>query len=261
MLGAIVGDIVGSIYEWDNIKTKKFPLFQDTCFFTDDTVCTVALADCIMNEGNPTEYLQDYCRKYPNRGYGGMFADWIELNNPQPYHSFGNGSAMRISPVANYLNDWDIIEKKTIEYTEVTHNHSQGVIGAMAVSEAIFKGRNQSKDSYPNKEYLVDILMKYYPSFDVSETVDSLRTWYRFNETCQGTVPQALICTIYSTSFEDAIRNAISIGGDSDTLAAIVGSMAEAFYGEIPDVIVDQTMRRLPKEFISIIQNFYDKRI
>jgi len=252
MIGAIVGDIVGSIYEWDNIKTKEFPLFTDECFYTDDTVCTVALADCLMTGGDPTKYLQDYCRRYPGRGYGGMFAEWINLKNPKPYNSFGNGAAMRISPVALALSDWLVIEATVIEYTSVTHNHPLGIAGALATSEAIFKGKTAT-----DKGYLVDVLMKYYPTFDVTETVDTLRPHYRFNETCQATVPQAIVCVIYSTDFEDAIRNAISIGGDSDTLAAIAGSIAEAHYKGVPAHIKAQALNKLTPEFLKVVEDFY----
>lgn len=251
MIGAIVGDVVGSIYEWDNHRSKDFPLFKDECFFTDDTVCTVALADCLMSNGDPTKYLQDYCRKFPNRGYGGMFAEWIDYKNPKPYNSFGNGAAMRISPVALALTDWDSVERKTIEFTEVTHNHPLGIAGALATSEAIFRAKTAT-----DKAFLVDLLLKYYPTYDVTETVDTLRPHYRFNETCQGTVPQALTCVIYSTDFEDAIRNAISVGGDSDTLAAIVGGIAESLYKGVPSDIQAQVLNRLPDTFVSVIERF-----
>lgn len=253
MIGAIVGDIVGSIYEWDNIKTKEFPLFTDECFYTDDTVCTVALADCLMSGGDSTKYLQDYCRRYPGRGYGGMFAEWINLKNPKPYNSYGNGAAMRISPVALALSDWLAIEATVVEYTSVTHNHPLGIAGALATSEAIFKGKRAT-----DKSYLVDVLMKYYPTFDMSETVDTLRPHYRFNETCQATVPQAIVCVIYSTDFEDAIRNAISIGGDSDTLAAIAGSIAEAHYKGVPAHIKAQALNKLTPEFLKVVEDFYN---
>tara|TARA_R110000868_G_scaffold320909_12_gene581954 strand:+ start:1096 stop:1887 length:792 start_codon:yes stop_codon:yes gene_type:complete len=252
MIGAIVGDIVGSIYEWDNIKTKDFPLFKDECFYTDDTVCTLALADCLMSRGNPTKYLQDYCRRYPGRGYGGMFKEWIYLENPKPYYSYGNGAAMRISSLGLGLSDWDEIEKKVIEYTSVTHNHPLGLAGALATSEAIFKGKTAT-----DKGYLVDVLMKYYPTFNISETVDTLRPHYSFNETCQGTVPQAIICVLYSTDFEDAIRNAISLGGDSDTLAAIAGSIAEAFYKGVPLSIKEQALNKLTGNFRKVVEDFY----
>lgn len=254
MIGAIVGDVVGSIYEWDNLRSKEFSLFQETCFFTDDTVCTVALAKCLTDNGNPVEYLQTICQQYPYSGYGGMFREWINLKNPKPYHSFGNGAAMRISSIAFALDDWDEIEKKTVEYTEITHNHPQGIAGALATSEAIFRGKTAT-----DKGYLVDILLKYYPTFDMSETVDSLRNHYRFNETCQGTVPQAILCVLFSTDFEDAIRNAISIGGDSDTVACIAGAIAEAYYKGVPHWIREETMEKLPDSFKDIIKQYHKR--
>jgi len=251
MIGAIIGDVVGSIYEFDNIRTKDFPLFDDCSMYTDDTVCTVALAACLMNDGDPTVYLQEFCRMYPAMSYGSMFGYWIDNPNPKPYNSFGNGAAMRISSVAFALNDWDEIGKKAVEFTSVTHNHPLGIDGALATCEAIHLGKTAT-----DKGYLFDILLKYYPTFDMTETVDSLRTHYRFNETCQGTVPQAILCVIQSTDFEDAIRNAISIGGDSDTVACIAGGIAEAYYKEIPDWIIKETMNRIPVPFVEIIQRF-----
>lgn len=254
MLGAIIGDVIGSVYEWDNIKTKDFPLITDTNFYTDDTVCTVALADCLLQyDGNPTLYLQWYCRKYEGRGYGSMFSRWVDSDSPKPYDSFGNGAAMRISSVAHLLNDWETIRKVTQKYTSVTHNHPLGIDGAMAVSESIYEGKS-TKD----KSILNYILTKYYPKFDLNQTLDSIRPTYEFNETCQETVPQAIMCVIESTSFEDAIRNAISLGGDSDTLACITGSIAEAFY-PIPLSLQFKVMSILPDEFNEIIFNFYAK--
>lgn len=266
MIGAIIGDVVGSVYEFNNIKTKDFPLFSNYSTYTDDTITTVALADCLINNGMPFDYLQKYCNMYddPAGGYGGMFADWVFSDKKEPYNSYGNGAAMRISPVGYAFNDWDLIKEKTIEYTSITHNHPKGIEGALCVSEAIFEGRNRSREGYPNKQYLVDLLLKYYPTYDISETVDTLRPYYRFNETCQGTVPQAITCVIYSTSFEDAIKNAISIGGDSDTLACITGAIAEAFYEEIPDWIIHETFLRIPEPFLTVIDKFkekYDYRI
>lgn len=251
MLGAIIGDVVGSIYEFDNIHTKDFPLFDECSMYTDDTVCTIALADCLMNDGNPVEYLQDYCKKYPSMSYGAMFNEWIYLKDPKPYHSFGNGAAMRVSSVAFAFDDLEKIGWKAVEYTQITHNHKYGIEGALCVCKAIHFAKTAL-----DKSFIVDLLMEYYPTFDLSETVDSIRTWYKFNETCQGTVPQALICVLYSTDFEDAIRNAVSIGGDSDTLACIVGAIAQAYYKKIPDWIIQETMNRIPVPFIGIITEF-----
>ena len=253
MLGAIIGDVVGSIYEWDNVTSRDFPLFDGTekSFFTDDTICTVALADCLMNDGNPVEYLQRYCRKYPNGGYGGRFREWIQLNDPQPYNSWGNGSAMRISPVAFALQNWNEIKTKTIEFTEITHNHEFGIAGALATSEAIYLSKFAE-----NKEFLIDIILKYFPEFDISLSLNEIRPNFKFDESCQGTVPYAMKCVLESNSFESAIRNAIWLGGDCDTTACISGGIAQAYYKEIPDWISFETFKKLPDSFIRIIHEF-----
>lgn len=248
MIGAIIGDIVGSIYEFDNIKTKDFPLFDECSMMTDDTVCSVALADCLLNSGDPVKYLQDYCRRFPSMSYGYNFSRWIDSDNPKPYGSWGNGAAMRISPIAFYLNDWEEIGWKTVKYTEITHNDPQGITGALCTTEAIHFGKTAK-----NKEYLVDLLIKYYPTFDLSLTLNDIRPHFKFDESCQGTVPYAIRCVLESTDFEDAIRNCISLGGDCDTTACIAGAIAQSYYKEIPQWIVEQAKYRLPKTFIGII--------
>ena len=255
MLGAIVGDIVGSVYEWDNIKTKDFPLFREDCFFTDDTVMTCAVAEAIMNGGQKDDFIdamKKYGRMYPDAGYGARFNQWLMTDNREPYNSFGNGSAMRVSPCA-WVMDATTDElpsngKRLAQLSaEVTHNHPEGVKGAMATSDAIFMCRyyfggyygdyQQPINDNPTvcKRLIKEHIEQEY-GYNLSQTLDEIRPTYRFNETCQNTVPQAIIAFLESTDFEDAIRNAISLGGDSDTLAAITGSIAEAAYG-IPDWI------------------------
>lgn len=256
MIGAIIGDIVGSVYEFNNIKKKDFELFNQYSTFTDDTITTVALADCLLNNGDPVWYLQQYCRKYddPAGGYGMSFADWINSEDPKPYNSWGNGAAMRISSVAFALNDWEEIGWKTVKYTEITHNNKFGIEGALATSQAIFLGKS-AKD----KEYLREIINEYYPNFNKIETLDEIRKFYRFNESCLGTVPYAIKCVLDSVNFEDAIRNAISLGGDSDTLACIAGGIAEAYYKEIPNWIVEEARKRLPDDFLEVIDKIHLK--
>ena len=251
MLGAIVGDIVGSVYEWDNIKTKDFPLFREDCFFTDDTVMTCAVAEAIMNGGQKDDFIdamKKYGRMYPDAGYGARFDAWIHSNDRSPYNSFGNGSAMRVSPCA-----W-VMDATTDELpsdgkrlarlsAEVTHNHPEGVKGAMATADAIFMcryflGGDGCDNPAEIKRRIKEHIEKEY-GYDLSKTLDEIRPTYRFNETCQDTVPQAIVAFLESSDFEDAIRNAVSLGGDSDTLAAITGSIAEAAYG-IPDWIKDK---------------------
>ena len=271
MLGAIVGDIVGSVYEWNNIKTKDFPLFSEDCFFTDDTVMTCAIAGAIMNGGLFIDAMKQYGRLYPNADYGARFNAWLKSDNCEPYNSFGNGSAMRVSPCA-WVMDCDVYERTgtwpssrglASLSAEVTHNHPEGVKGAMATADAIFLCRfyfggycreyEQSiNDNHTEcKRRIKDYIEKEY-GYNLSQTLDEIRPNYHFNEICQETVPQAIIAFLESRDFEDAIRNAISLGGDSDTLAAITGSIAEAGYG-IPDWIKDKTYSYLDDHLKDVV--------
>ena len=244
MLGAVIGDMVGSIYEWDNIKKKDFPFFSSECFPTDDSIMTIAVAKAILeNNGqfeglkNKTiEWIQKIGRQYPNCGYGGRFKKWIRSDEPKPYLSFGNGSAMRVSACGWAGDSLEEVQKLSYAVTVITHDHPQGLKGAEATACAIFLARTgHSKD-----EIRAFIEENYY---ELDITLDEIRPFYHFDVTCQGTVPYAIRAFLESDSFEDAIRNAISIGGDSDTLAAITGSIAEAFYG-IPDELREQAIRQ-----------------
>ncbi|MCL1849388.1 MAG: ADP-ribosylglycohydrolase family protein [Clostridiales bacterium] len=228
MLGAIIGDIVGSVYEWNNIKTKDFPLFSEKCFFTDDTVMTIAVADALLNGGSADDFIDSmkkYGKLFPKAGYGGGFRKWLSTGSREPYNSWGNGSAMRVSPCAWFAESLEEAETLAERSAAVTHNHPEGIKGARATAAAIYLARiDTAKDmikAYVETNY----------GYDLSRTLDEIRPNYSFNETCQETVPEAIIAFLESNSFEDAIRNAISLGGDSDTLAAITGSIAEAAYG------------------------------
>ena len=274
MLGAIVGDIVGSVYEWDNIKTKNFPLFREDCFFTDDTVMTCAVAEAIMNGGQKDDFIdamKKYGRMYPNADYGARFNRWLMTDNREPYNSFGNGSAMRVSPCAWVMDattDELPSEGKRLAQlsAEVTHNHPEGVKGAMATSDAIFMCRyyfggyygdyQQPINDNPTvcKRLIKEHIEQEY-GYNLSQTLDEIRPTYRFNETCQDTVPQAIVAFLESTDFEDAIRNAISLGGDSDTLAAITGSIAEAAYG-IPEWIQDKAYSYLDELLKDVLRRW-----
>ena len=267
MLGAIVGDIVGSVYEWDNIKTKDFPLFRDDCFFTDDTVMTCDVAEAIMNCGQKDDFIdamKKYGRMYPDAGYGARFDAWIHSNDRSAYNSFGNGSAMRVSPCA-WVMDATTDElpsdgKRLSQISaEVTHNHPEGIKGAMATADAIFMcryflGGNGVDNPAEIKRRIKEHIEKEY-RYDLSKSLDEIRPDYQFNETCQDTVPQAIIAFLESTDFEDAIRNAISLGGDSDTLAAITGSIAEAAYG-IPDWIKDKAYSYLDEPLKDVLRRW-----
>jgi len=270
MLGAIIGDIVGSRFEFNNHRSKEFEFFTSDCFVTDDSIMTLAVAKAILetdklveinrstyfnNEEyyqtlstNSVKYMQLIGRKYPNCGYGGMFARWMFSDNPQPYNSYGNGAAMRISPAGFVACSEKEAIKLSETITAVTHNHEEGIKGAKAITIAIFMARcNYLKSDIKSK-----IASEYY-SLDF--TVDDIRSSYEFNETCQETVPQAIVCFLESISFEDAIRTAISIGGDSDTIAAITGAIAEAFYG-IPKSIRNKALTYLDSSMYSIFDEW-----
>jgi ADP-ribosylglycohydrolase len=250
MLGAIVGDIVGSIYEFNNHRSKDFPLFGKGCDFTDDTVLTVAVADCLMHNGNYAKYIKTYARTYTGRGYGGMFAQWINSENMEPYRSWGNGSAMRVSAVGFAFNTLEKVMQEAKDSAEVTHNHPEGIKGAQATAMAILMARQgQSKEDI--KQAIATAF-----NYDLDRTIDEIRPIYKFNESCQETVPEAIIAFLESNSFEDAIRNGISLGGDSDTLTCITGGIAEAFYGGVPHDIADQALSYLPQAMRDVVVEF-----
>lgn len=254
MIGALAGDIIGSIYEFDNIKTTEFPLFQNTCTFTDDSVLTVSLADAILNNASYREKLIEYYHRYPDAGYGGFFHKWAKSRKSEPYNSFGNGAAMRISPVGWAYETLDEVLCKSEEFTAVTHNHLEGIKGAQATAAAIFMARSgATKDEI--RRYVTATF-----GYDLAMTCDDIRPTYRFDVTCQGTVPQALVAFLDSDGFENAIRLAVSLGGDTDTLACITGGVAEAFYG-IPDIIKEMTLLYLDDDLREVTLDFHRKHI
>ena len=256
MIGAIVGDIVGSIYEFDNIKTKDFELFTKYCGFTDDTVLSVAVAEALMkckpsddNEFKETliDLFHTYGRLYPDVGYGGRYLDWVENKKREPYNSCGNGSAMRVSAVGWYAESLEECEKTAELSAEITHNHPDGIAGAVVTAGAIFLARNGA-----DKEKIKEYVEKYYR---VDFTLGEIRPTYEFSEINSKTVPQAFRCFYEAEGFEDTIRNAISIGGDSDTIAAIAGSIAEAFYG-IPEDIKETALSYLDDFLLDRVMTF-----
>src|SRR5277367_2790105 len=249
MIGAIAGDIIGSVYEWHNIKTKQFDLFSPDCFFTDDTVLTVALAESILTGTDYVLLMKAYYRRYPGAGYGGYFHHWAQAPASEPYNSWGSGAAMRISAVAFAFNTLDEVLLRAAEYTAVTHNHPEGIKGAQATAAAIFLARAGSSKADIRQYTLANF------HYDLSRSVDEIRPTYQFNESCQETVPQAIVCFLESTDFEDAIRNAISLGGDSDTLACITGGIAQAHYG-VPAGIADRAMLMLDEDLRSVTARF-----
>ena len=256
MIGAIIGDIVGSRFEWDNIKTKDFELFTPDCCFTDDSVMTLAVAQAILESGEDLEALEHETaacmrklgKRYPLAGYGGRFTMWLISKNPKPYNSFGNGSAMRVSPCGFAAATMEEALALADAVTRVTHNHPEGMKGAEATAAAIFLAR-----SGKTKQEIRDYIEQYYYKIDF--TLDEIRPSYTFDVSCQGSVPQALEAFFESMDFEDAIRNAISIGGDSDTIAAITGGIAEAYYG-VPEKLREQALTYLDEMQKEILDGF-----
>ena len=254
MTGAIAGDIIGSVYEFDNIKTTDFPLFTNESDYTDDTIMTVAVADWLLNGGDLAKVMQRYGREYPypTGGYGGRFSGWLREKDPLPYNSWGNGSAMRVSAVGWMFESLEKTLEVAKETAIVTHNHPEGIKGAQATAAAIYLART-GKSKQDIKQYIETTF-----SYDLGRTCDEIRPFYRFNESCQGTVPEAIIAFLDSSDFENAIRLAVSLGGDSDTLACITGGIAEAFYG-IPEDIERQVYDKLPGTFQKVIKEFKNK--
>ncbi len=256
MIGAIIGDIVGSVYEWHPIKTKNFNFLTSRCFFTDDSVCTIAVADILLHDLPATETMQEWCQNYPDRGYGGMFGQWIHEDTPEPYNSYGNGAAMRVSPAA-FLNrnDLDAALAASDKVTEITHNHPEGMKGGRATTHAIWLAFQDESPTNIRK-----VIADEY-DYDLTMSVDDIRPDYSFNEICQGTVPQAITCALESESYEDAVRNAISLGGDADTLGAIAGAIAEAMHG-IPEEFIEKTMNDYladAQDMYNVIQEMYSE--
>ncbi len=253
MLGAIAGDIIGSIYEFNNIKTKEFELFTAECFFTDDTVLTVALADTILTGVPYGVNLKHFFNAYPGRGYGTSFKAWAQETNSEPYNSWGNGAAMRICPVGFAYNDLETVLQKAEQFTALTHNHPEGIKGGQSTAAAVFLARTRH-----TKDLIRDYIEKTF-GYDLSHHVDEIRPSYRFTEASQNTVPQAIRAFLDSTDFEDAIRTAVSLGGDSDTLACITGGIAQAFYGGVPKDIQGVVYDILDYELAEITRSFMEK--
>ena len=253
MIGAIAGDIIGSVYEWHNIKTTDFPLFDQGCTFTDDTVLTVAVADAILNHSDYGEKLKEYFKLYPGRGYGVGFRRWAASRRITPYYSQGNGSAMRVSPVGFAFDTLEQVLEQAKKSAEVTHNHPEGIKGAQATASSVFLARRGA-----TKEEIKTYVENNF-NYDLNETLDQIRIYYKHDQTCPGSVPQAITAFLESNDYEDAIRKAISIGGDSDTIACIAGGIAEAFYKRIPDQIRNKVFQILGDQLKKVVQEFSEK--
>ena len=255
LLGAVAGDVIGSAYEWHPTKSMDFELFTPHADFTDDTVMTLAVADWLLNGGDLACIMQSYGRRYPHRGYGGRFRTWLGERHPQPYMSFGNGSAMRVSPVGLYASTLEEALELARISASVTHDHPEGIKGAQAIAACVYlrkAGRNEEEI----KKYVVQEF-----GYDLDIRLEDIRDHYTFDVTCQGTVPESIIAFMESTDYESAIRLTVSLNGDADTMGAITGGIAEAFYKEIPAHIEEEVMKRLPDEFIEVMKRFYKKYI
>ncbi|HXE43553.1 MAG TPA: ADP-ribosylglycohydrolase family protein, partial [Candidatus Baltobacteraceae bacterium] len=241
---------IGSVFEGRATKSKDFPIFTSDCVFTDDTVMTTAVANSILRDGDYVKSFKHFGRKYPGAGYGGSFFDWIHSAKIEPYFSFGNGSAMRVSPIGFAFNSIEEILREAKKSADVTHNHPEGVKGAQAVALAIFLARqNQSKAQIKR-----EISERF--GYDLNRTLEQIRPGYYFDVTCQGSVPESIIAFLESENYEDAVRKAVSLGGDADTMACIAGGIAQAFYKSIPLEFVEETRSRLPADLLSVMDEF-----
>jgi ADP-ribosylglycohydrolase len=249
MYGAIAGDIIGSVYEGSPVKRKDFKLFHPRMTFTDDTVLTIATAYALMTDRNYGKAYYRFARLYPNAGYGGKFRKWFLSQDPEPYNSFGNGSAMRVSPVARFSRDPEVVIEEAEKTALPTHNHPEGIKGAQAVAVCVRLALNNS-----SKREIREFIKKRF-DYNLDRTLDEIRPFYTFDATCQGSVPEAITAFLESRDYESAVRNAVSLGGDSDTQACIAGAIAEAFYG-VPREIKEMVRRILPLDLLETLDRF-----
>ena len=253
MIGAIAGDMIGSIFEHRPHKSTEFPLFSPYSRYTDDTVMMLAVARGLMKDRNYAHEMKDLGRKYPDAGYGGTFIGWIFDDEIKPYNSWGNGSAMRVSPIGYFFGDELDVLREAKATAEVSHNHPEGIKGAQSVALAIFLARKGADKKEIRNRIKSDF------GYDLDRTVAEIRPDYRFDVSCQGSVPEAIIAFLDSSDFESAIRLAVSLGGDADTLACIAGGIAEAFYGGVPAAIQREVRGRLPDDLLGILEDFENR--
>jgi len=250
VIGAIAGDIIGSVWEWDTIKTTEFPLFAERSAFTDDTVLTVAVADCILSGRGYVEAFHDWYDRYPDSGYGGMFIEWARWRRTDPYDSWGNGSAMRVSPVGFAFDTLEEVLAEAERSAAVTHDHPEGIKGAQATAAAIFLAREgRSKDEI--RDFVQETFR-----YDLERFLDEIRPLYKFDVSCQGSVPESILAFLESEDWEGAVRNAVSLGGDTDTMACITGGIAQAFYGGLPDPIRRRALEMLEPDLRDVTEAF-----
>lgn len=253
MLGAISGDIIGSVFEATPIKEKDFPLFSQGSIFTDDTVMTLAVARAILTDKDYGAHMVDLGRRYPHAGYGGRFASWLASGGGEPYNSFGNGSAMRVSPLGWAFETLEQTLEEAERSAVVTHNHPEGIKGAQSVAGAIYLARHGI-----GKHEIMDWISETF-GYDLDRLVEDIRPGYSFDVTCQGSVPEAIVAFLDADDFEDAVRNAVSLGGDADTQACITGAIAEAFWGGVPSHIGEKAISILDPFLRDIYLEFRDR--
>ncbi len=253
MLGAIAGDVIGSVHEGSGTKTKDFPLFVEDSRYTDDTVLTVAVAEKLLRGGDYIDLFHACVRDYPLAGYGSAFIRWAGHLKREPYNSWGNGAAMRVSPIGWICDTLDEVEAEAKQSAEVSHNHPEGVKGAQVTAAAVFLAR-LGYDKQAIKDHI-----EYEYGYNLSQRLDDIRPRYFFDVSCQGSVPQSIIAFLESTDYEDAVRNAISLGGDADTMACIAGAIAEAFYRGVPDHIAGPVRERLDDHLAGVLDEFTEK--
>ncbi|MFO7761976.1 MAG: ADP-ribosylglycohydrolase family protein [Thermodesulfobacteriota bacterium] len=250
MIGAIAGDIIGSVYEARPIKTKEFTLFSPDCRFTDDSVLTIAVAEAIMTDGDYSQWIREIGRRYPQAGYGANFIRWLNSSAPEPYNSWGNGAAMRVSPVGWAFDNIDDVLRQAAHSAAISHDHPEGIKGAQAAALAVFLAKTTSNKTLVKSEVSERF------GYDLNRTVESIRSSYGFDISCQGTVPEAIIAFLEADSYEDAVRNAVSLGGDSDTLACITGAIAEACFGPVAVGVLEKVRANLPADLWLITERF-----
>jgi ADP-ribosylglycohydrolase len=253
MLGAVAGDIIGSVYEGAGLKATDFPLFHPRCRPTDDSVLTLAVAEAIMTERPYGEVIREFARRYPDAGYGGRFYRWFQSGDSAPYNSFGNGSAMRVSPVGFAFDSRERVLEEAEATALPTHNHPEGVKGAKAVALAAYLGRTGAGKAAIRRAVSAEV------GYDLSGSPEEIRPGYAFDVTCQGSVPEAIICFLETDSWESAVRTAISLGGDADTQACIAGAIADAFYGGLPGEVEQKVFAILPEDLSEVARRWKER--
>ena len=252
LFGAIAGDIIGSRHEWKACTDPQFALFSKSSKFTDDSVLTIAVADAILTQRGYGEAIVEYASRYPKAGYGSYFRRWLKEDGIEPYNSFGNGSAMRVSSVGWAFDSLEDVLRESESSAAVTHNHPEGIKGAQSIALAIYLARMGAE-----KEKIRDEIETRF-GYNLRRTLEGIRPKYKWDSTCPGSVPESIIAFLESTDFESTVRNAILLGGDADTMAAIAGSIAEAYYG-IPEEIVAEVRKRFPADLLDVAEKFQEK--